>query len=162
MSISVTYFPTGTLSSPTPSTLYRLKDEEGKQIEVNNKDAAKAAFNGIFPYRRIEDVYFINPNPAFGPVAALNKGRGGWGEYYQKMMFRNSNTIVVLYNGATDFNVETDYKKYDEAKNPNIIRALAYKMSGRYGGKKLNRRTRKYKNKTSKRRRSYKKTNKKY
>jgi hypothetical protein len=162
MSISVTYFPTGTLSSPTPSTLYRLKDNAGNQIKVNNKDEAKIAFNRIFPERRIEDVYFINPKPVSGFVAALNNGRGGTGEYYQKMMFRNSDTIVILDKGATNFQKEEIYKKYDKATNPTIGTAVAYRMDGRYGGKKLNRRTRKYKNKKSKRRRSYKKTNKKY
>ena len=163
MPISVTYFPTGTLSSPTPSTLYRLKNNDGNQIEVNNKDQAKAAFNQIFPERKIADVYFINPIPVSGFVAALDNGRGGTGEYYQKMMFRNSDTIVIVYNEARDFTTAQKYKNYDKAKNhTDIGTALAYKMNGRYGGKKLNQKTRKYKNKKSKRRRSYKKTNKKY
>jgi hypothetical protein len=77
------------------------------------------------------------------------------------MMIRYSNMIEIVYSEAYNKNTEQMYKKYDIKTNPGIVAPLlAENVYGRKGGKKLNRRTRK--NKISKKRRSHKKTNKKY
>jgi hypothetical protein len=141
----------------TKNTLHYLLGPNNQKITASSLDEAKEKFQTVFngmrksnstPIRGIKEAYFTTAEPIEGMASFAHNG-----QYYPKLMgtgiFKKPGKIVIVTYSYSE------YKNYD---NGTFVKNIDTPV-GR-GGKKL---TRKYrKNKKSKRRRSYKKTNKKY